>query len=421
MRPLLLLAGLAMVTPALAQTAATPPPVPGWTEMLDSLRDLPQRILAKLPPEQQRDPLVQQEAAQLAIGAMTSSGISVLGADLEHPMFLPLSGILFGIGQPNADTIYKTASIDPRGSYRIRGRWGSVRMAIMAQHGASPGDPVASAPAAPGPAKGQIDLSKLKLDASGRFDLLVSPERPAGYKGEWWKLEPTTGKLMVRLVSADWKREVDPTLSIERLDVPVERSRPTEPQVRDRIARFGKMANFVGPLLAGDPVRVKGQAGVNRMIEHNVDRGMMAGQFYYTAFYDVADDEALVMEAQAPRSCRYWSVILTNHLYVTTDWMNNQSSLNDAQGELDKDGMLRVVISARDPRVPNWVDTAGYPQGLIQGRWTECDSKPIPTLRKVKLTELRQILPAGTPSVTPVQREAIVRERRAALMQRRQW
>ena len=85
-----------------------------------------------------------------------------------------------------------------------------------------------------------------------------------------------------------------------------------------------------------------------------------------------------------PAKCDYRSLILTNELYETTDWVNNHSSLNGAQAAPDPDGKLRIVVSPRDPGVRNWLDTAGYPTGVIQGRWTGCDSQPIPTTKKVK-------------------------------------
>jgi hypothetical protein len=50
---------------------------------------------------------------------------------------------------------------------------------------------------------------------------------------------------------------------------------------------------------------------------------------------------------------------------------------------------------------------------LIQGRWTDCDSQPIPTVQKLALKDVRKSLPAETKTVTPQQREQIIRERRA--------
>ena len=114
-------------------------------------------------------------------------------------------------------------------------------------------------------------------------------------------------------------------------------------------------------------------------------------------------------------------MILTNDLYETTDWYNHHSSLNDAQATPDADGVLRVVVAGRDPGVPNWLDTAGNPTGVIQGRWFQCDTQPVPSIRKVALADLRKSLPPGTKTITPAERERIVRERRAAYQERPLW
>jgi hypothetical protein len=108
-------------------------------------------------------------------------------------------------------------------------------------------------------------------------------------------------------------------------------------------------------------------------------------------------------------------------LYETTDWYDSHSSLNDTQYATNKDGVLRIVVAARDPGVLNWLDTTGYPTGVIQGRWMSCDTQPIPTVRKVALAEVRAVLPADTRKVTPTERDRQVRERRYALAQRPLW
>jgi hypothetical protein len=51
----------------------------------------------------------------------------------------------------------------------------------------------------------------------------------------------------------------------------------------------------------------------------------------------------------------------------------------------------------------------------------ECLSQPVPTIRKVALGAVRAALPSETATITPQQREQIVRDRRAALQQRPLW
>jgi len=179
---------------------------------------------------------------------------------------------------------------------------------------------------------------------------------------------------------------------------------------------------FSALLFVDHVARLRQEGYVNKLKVFDTSQmGGLAGQFYYEGAYDLHEDEALIIEAKVPARCLYRSMILTNDLYETTDWYNNQSSLNDTQAHPDKDGVLRIVVSARDPGVPNWLDTAGYPSGVIQGRWAECDSQPIPSVQKVMVAQVRQSLPADTPQVSPQQREQIVRERRAALQHKPLW
>jgi hypothetical protein len=147
----------------------------------------------------------------------------------------------------------------------------------------------------------------------------------------------------------------------------------------------------------------------------------LSRQSYYEGAYDLAEDEALVTEVKIPDQVRYWSLILTNELYETTDWYNNQSSLNDSQAVVDADGVFRAVISARDPGVHNWLDTSGYPRGAVQGRWFDTDERPTPVIRKMNIREVAAALPPGTKRVTPAEREAMMRDRRAAAQLRTIW
>jgi hypothetical protein len=155
-----------------------------------------------------------------------------------------------------------------------------------------------------------------------------------------------------------------------------------------------------------------------------VDFSQMTGlarQSYYEGAYDLTDDEALYFEVAIPKQCGYWSLILTNEIYETTDWYNNQSSLNGAQAVLSSDGVFRAVISARDPGIHNWLDTAGNARGAVQGRWLDCDERPLPSMHKVKFSELSDLLPPDTARVTAAERDAALRERRLRAQQRSIW
>lgn len=394
--------------------------VPGWTEFVDALRDLPERMLARLTAEQRGDPQIRAEIGRLALSAVAGSTIDALASDGDHPVFVPATSIYLTTGQPNADTSYRSATLTPGGVYRLRGRRGSLALARFAEAGPHPKQTGASLNL--GPPRAVHDLNALKVDAQGRYDVILSPERPKGYTGDWWQSSPTTDRLLVRLVSADWGNEAEPTLSIERLDAGPTRPRPTAGALEAKLRAIPSAVDFIAPLFVDHVEQLRQEGYVNKLKIFDVSQmGGLPGQFYYEGAYELKDDEALIVEAKVPEHCTYRSLILTNYLYETTDWYNNLSSLNDAQAQPDKDGILRIVVSARDPGVRNWLDTSGYPVGAIQGRWTECSTQPVPSIRKLALADIRKTLPAETPVVTPTERDQQIRDRRAALQQRPLW
>ncbi|MDB5723437.1 MAG: hypothetical protein JWQ16_191, partial [Novosphingobium sp.] len=77
--------------------------------------------------------------------------------------------------------------------------------------------------------------------------------------------------------------------------------------------------------------------------------------------------------------------------------------------------------SLEDPGVPNWFDPAGFTEGTIYGRWYDADSSPTPTLKRVKLAELRDHLPQDTPVVSTEERAEELRRRVRAAQRRRRW
>jgi len=416
------LAAAALAIPFAARAAGSAPPsastvtpssVPGWQEFVDSLQTLPDRMLAKLPESMRKDPQVQQEVARLALESLASQTLDAIGGDGDAPQFLPAIGLVFNIGQPNADTIYRSAQITPGGTYRLRGQRGSVNHAVLAQV-VPQGAPGAGA-------RAHLRFSDLKVDKNGRYDVLLSVQKPKGYKGDWWELNPAATRLMLRMVSADWDAEADPTIAIERVDKPIGRPRPPAATLEKRLRALPQQVDMLALMFVGHVDKLEQEGFVNKLKVYDVGFGALQGQFYYEGVYHLADDEALIVESPIPAKCDYRSLILTNELYETTDWHNNHSSLNGAQAAPDPDGKLRIVISAKDPSVKNWLDTAGNPRGVIQGRWTGCDSQPVPSVKKVKLAQVVKALPKGVATVTPEERQVILRERRRALLERPYW
>ena len=388
-----------------------------WEQLIEGLRPLGDAMRARVPARLRGDAQVMAESMRLLLAGITRATTDALVGDRRHPMFVPELNIAQNIFQPNADTIYLSCLIERGGSYIIRGDRGTVRMVILALMG-----PDTLRTGQHHPLLGQIDFDTLTVDSDGRFELVIAPTRPAGYTGDWHQLDPLCEKFMVRIVGCDWGVEREPRFGIARLDVDEGKGRPSAAALHHA---FGEIPGIVGVCALAFPTHVeelRDQGHLNALKIFDVSQmSGLVGQFYYEGAYELADDEALITEVKVPASYRYWSIILTNDLYETTDWYNNQSSLNDKQGVVDSDGVFRTVISARDPGVHNWLDTSGYATGAIQGRWFEASEKPMPSIRKVKLAEVMQSLPADTKLVSPSERAIALRNRRLAAQMRKIW
>jgi len=97
---------------------------------IDGLKTLPERMLARLPGAMRRDPQLQQEVGRVALASLAYAAIDAIGGDGDHPVFLPASGPILNIGQPNADTVCRVARWRPA----HRGLGAGSRHSQLARH-----------------------------------------------------------------------------------------------------------------------------------------------------------------------------------------------------------------------------------------------------------------------------------------------
>jgi hypothetical protein len=388
-----------------------------WEELIEGLRPLGDAMRARVPERLRGDPQIMAESMRLLLSGLARASSDALVGDRRHPIFVPELNIAQNIFQPNADTIYKSCLIERGGSYLLKGDRGTARMMILAQMG-----PDTLRTGKHHPVLDQGNFDALQIDNEGNFEVVISPERPGDYKGDWWPLNGSCEKFMIRIVSCDWGVEREPRFGIARLDVDKAKGRPSVVALHHAFEEMPGIAAVCALAFPTHVQELRDQGFLNALKVFDVSQmSGLQGQSYYEGAYELADDEALITEVKIPESYKYWSIILTNELYETTDWYNNQSSLNDTQGIVDSDGIFRTVISARDPGVHNWLDTAGYKSGAVQGRWFGATATPNPNMRKVKLVDVMGQLPTGTKRVSPDERAVALRNRRIAAQKRVIW
>lgn len=392
--------------------------LPTWTAQLQALEPVVDRLMETWRPDGATE-TERQDMNRLALSILSEGYLCRVYTDAKRPVFMPLWNYAYNQGGPSPDYVYSTCEVDGDGTYRISGRRGTSRFVEITQQTFDMMSPSQVENGSRVPAT--HDLDDLQLDGDGYFSVVLSAERPTGHTGDWWQLDPETCRLLMRKCACDWNSEIDASVAIERLDDGGADMTPE--QIARRIA---DLPRWIEGMIGFDMHLVRfyrEHHGVNTFLRSTkIDSiGGLPTQAYYDGIHEITDDEVLIIETPLPESCRYWQALVADDRFATVDWVNRQSSLNDAQAHIDSDGRFRAVISSRDPGVPNWLDKADVPWGMIQMRWNRATDYPDPTMIKVPFAELRQHLPADTPVVTPEQRDALLRRRREGAQLRRIW
>jgi Protein of unknown function (DUF1214) len=391
---------------------------PNYTEVLAP-------YVARLPglPSELKDPQLRAEMNAYVYAVAAQGFFGLVYQDARYPDFWPVFNQAFNFGFPCPDDAYYMAVIEDDGVYRISGYRGTVHI-LDFQIGTNLMQPYGMGPTTAGELS--LPVAHYDLDRhahpkrNGAFEVVLSPTRPAGHKGDWWELKKGARFILVRQRSYDWLGEVDGRLAIERLDVPASKPRMQADVINERLKLVGTwMENWL-ELESSFAIGMRRQNLVNTI--KVIDQpGGVTGQKYLFGLFDLKPDEALILETELPKTCGYWSFHLTDEMMSNVDVMSRQSSLNGHQARVDRDGRFRAVIAERDPGVPNWLDTAGYAKGAMVGRWMWCSDHPQPTVKKVSLADVRSYLPAETPRVSAEKRDAALRLRRTGAQLRKRW
>ncbi|NNL64806.1 MAG: DUF1214 domain-containing protein [Myxococcales bacterium] len=365
----------------------------------------------------------------------------------------------------NSDAIYFVAPIDGRETYRLRGRAAAARgrkpphyLIFEATDGCMAGDSGSLAELRPGvkARMGTLDSSALQVEPDGSFEILLAPERPAGHTGNFLPtfrrvkrpnpddpdapLERYACHLSGRQLFYDWEHE-DPcplTLECERHAgrAPAPLSSADAALALRRLGELvrGPMAfwNQFYTVLLETYGKRDGEAGepyMPRNAFNAVSRasgatgGGQATNLYAGGVFELAPDEALIVENDVRVAPQFFGLQLANLWGESLDFANHQSSLNGFQSQPDADGVVRYVVAHRDPGVPNWLDTTGQREGFQTLRWSYSETPPEDRwprvrARKVGLAEVRSQLPAGTRRVEPEERARQIRVRQAHVRRR---
>mgnify|MGYP000458621399 CR=1 FL=1 len=310
-------------------------------------------------------------------------------------------------GGPGADFTYLRAKLDGQYSYRLSGHVAGARgFTFSLCEGEMQMNQMA--------VFGQWNHRDVTLDTDGKFSCLFSAERPAGYDGDWFPLDPRTDHLNIRIVVADWENDAIPAFYIERVGGAGQAPGPLSgEQLAERLDRAAKWVEATIPYWNQRIGQAFEKAARNRIAQPGSVDGGVQDISYGTGFWELESDEVLLLEWEVPRA-HYWGIILYSlGWFESLDIAHRLTSYSDAQSYIDTDGKVRMVIAHSDPGVPNWLDTEGRRTGMIATRWVWSQNNPHPAATVLPLSALRDALPAAHPRV-----EAGARREQMAARQR---
>jgi hypothetical protein len=300
---------------------------------------------------------------------------------------------------------------------------------------------------------GTLDCSELKIADDGTFELLLGPEKPEGYSGNFIctrkppsKRNPDGEDRYASFISGrqlfyDWENEEPIHLDIVALDHEGDQPAPLTPaDAAQNLRKMGSVIrghmhfwlNFYDKVLNcfgthGGPEDGAYFMPVNEYNKPNAASsdtgGGMSTNIYAGGIFELEEDEALYVEAEFKGTPVYTSIHLGNLWGESPDYSNHQSSLNHHQMHMDDNNIQRWVISHRDPGVKNWIDTTGLPRGYLSHRWAYSELPPKdqwPTIsaKIVKVDEIDAMIPASMPRLTAEERRKDIAIRQAHVRKR---
>ncbi len=355
-------------------------------ESVAALRDMHAAIGQQLDVllEDARNPEEASQGAMFLLRVLAMSTEVVADSNPRAPHFARMDTPGRNVGGDNPDAEYDSVRLDGRHRYRITGNAGRVAHFSMTFNGGGSGR------------RHTFDYRNertIGLDKQGNYTLVLSATEPTE-PGTWIQTPDGIYSILVRQFIGDRERETLATYEIEVLDdnaIALARQAYTDDEIAERIraATSGfqimtTLHRLVHPELFDDP---------HVFVSNNSDDfgADISGtdNLYMFATYDLADDEALIVDLQ-PLEVSYWNIAVMTRFHETVDYLTRRMSRTMANVAAEPDGSIRLVLTHGREVHPNWLDTAGHRHGVLIFRWVGPRDAvtDMPTTRVIKVAEL---------------------------------
>jgi hypothetical protein len=320
------------------------------------------------------------------LGRLLRAGLYTFGENNgpKHPVFRTMPDMV-KMGLDNPDNYYLGASINPKLTYRIKGKRGTIHyLSFAAQdQNFAKRDKLAGG-------AGHLEDSELQLEADGSFEITVSRQE---HEGNWLQMTESTSQILVRQTFLDRPNEQPVELEIECLEAADTPPAPLDPaRVPGQLLGAGMYCIGASQWFADWVVAFHEKGETNSLHRPDKENHRLLGGdpniINLLGYWRLAKDEALIIETTPPE-CDYWNFQLGNIWAESLDYQFRRVHLNNGGAVLEADGSLRMVVSHEDPGTENnWLDAAGHDHGTMCLRWVRSKDCPMPRCHVVKLAEL---------------------------------
>ena len=284
------------------------------------------------------------------------------------------------IGLDNPDYVYGGARLSSVFEYELRGTLGDAHMLGIGVFSGGLGTKAGLI------RDGYLTSDALEFEADGSFVVALSQREQSK---NWLPMKPETNSLNVRQTLLRRREQKPATLELVRVDGG-DAPAPLDP------------ARFAGGL---ERVSMIVDATVRQFLTwtahfqshaheiHEIDPKFLSiaqgdpNTRYFYSYFEVAEDEAFVVEFTPP-ACDYWNLQIGNHWLESLDYEHATTHVNHETVVAREDGSVRIVIASSAPGVENWLDTMGHRRGALALRWVGAAQVPETTSRVVPLGSL---------------------------------
>ncbi len=352
-----------------------------WEEFCDRLKLAGTVLHASGAPQ---DSFNQAEGIRY-LARLTRAGLEafVEYSDPSFPVLRRMVHETVKMGADNPDNYYFNAQISGKYSYRICGKRNTINYIGFFTQNGNYGTTGGLAPC------GVLEGRDLILDANGNFEIILS-QTPQGKN--WLKIEEETSLVMVRQTFFNRFEETPAELKIENLNGQTAPG-PITSKMIDEGLKTASMFIAGAPLLFSRWANgFQKHANQLPLFDPNVSNaaGGDASIIYYHSYWKLASDEAFVIRVKPPE-CESWNFQLNNYWMESLDYRYFTICVSKGNALAEIDGSIQVVVSHRDPKLPNWINTCGHLEGTMCWRWYRLGSgvEPVqPECRVIKFEEL---------------------------------